>query len=232
MNKRYIDFVPTKGAESNNAKAKTAKVSDARVSGVKTERTIARRVVTNRVSATTHTKKTGVAYRSMPETPRTESRKTKRGLREDDGLELGVIEDLGTRFVSSEIEKRPLGGNRSAQKEEVKEIKSRKLLGRRVKKTGNEPVENSEKAEVNETRKMTYKMPKNPFINQEKVIKRPLSKNVYQKTVEAPTEKPSGPVAIITKPEKDRKVSLVVTIIITIILGAAAGTVAFLLLPK
>ena len=45
-------------------------------------------------------------------------------------------------------------------------------------------------------------------------------------------EKPTGPVTIISKPEKESKVSLVVTIIITIILGAAAGTVAFLLLPK
>ena len=47
-----------------------------------------------------------------------------------------------------------------------------------------------------------------------------------------PEEKPTGPVTIISKPEKESKVSLVVTIIITIILGAAAGTVAFLLLPK
>ena len=47
-----------------------------------------------------------------------------------------------------------------------------------------------------------------------------------------PKEEPKGPVTIITKPEKDAHVSMVVAVILTIILGAAAGTVAFLLLPK
>ena len=71
------------------------------------------------------------------------------------------------------------------------------------------------------------------FVNTEKVRKRPLSKNVYSKKTVAPKEeKLSAPVTIIDKPEKDSKVGLIVTIIITIILGAAAGTVAFLLLPR
>ena len=76
--------------------------------------------------------------------------------------------------------------------------------------------------------------PRAHFVNTEKVAKRPLSKNVYQKKiVVAPEEeKPKGPVKIIDKPKKDSKAGLVVTIIITIILGATAGTVAFLLLPK
>ena len=68
------------------------------------------------------------------------------------------------------------------------------------------------------------------------VKKRPLSKNTYQKKVAVnlpEEEKPaSGLVTIVDKPKKDSKVGLVVTILITIILGAAAGTVAFLLLPK
>lgn len=78
----------------------------------------------------------------------------------------------------------------------------------------------------------TFKVPKSPFINQNKVEKRPLSKNVYQKKIVVPEEKPKGPVTIISKPEKDAHVSLIVAVILTIILGAAAGTVAFLLLPK
>ena len=121
----------------------------------------------------------------------------------------------------------------------LEEAKSQKLVGRGSRKVGTKPVENSvenfgqiETIERKKSDKATYKMPDNPFINQEKVMKRPLSKNVYQKKVVVPEEEPSGPVAIISKPEKDKKVSLVVTIIITIILGAAAGTVAFLLLPK
>ena len=78
-----------------------------------------------------------------------------------------------------------------------------------------------------------YKAPNSPFINRAPVAKRPLSKNVYQKKTEAVvTEKAKGPVTIIAKPEKDAHVSVIVTIILTIILGAAAGTVAFLLLPK
>jgi hypothetical protein len=69
------------------------------------------------------------------------------------------------------------------------------------------------------------------------VEKRPLSKSVAQKKIvsgapKQEQEAPSKPVTIIHKPEKDSKVGLIVTIIITIILGAAAGTVAFLLLPK
>lgn len=76
--------------------------------------------------------------------------------------------------------------------------------------------------------------PRARFVNTEKVAKRPLSKNVYPKKVVVPeeVEKPSKPVTIINKPEKDSKMGMVVAIIITIILGAAAGTVAFLLLPN
>ena len=86
------------------------------------------------------------------------------------------------------------------------------------------------KANVAESEKM--KIPQTRFVNTEKVAKRPLSKNVYQKKIVVPKEEPQGPVTIIHKPEKDSKVGLIVTIIITIILGAAAGTVAFLLIPK
>ena len=78
----------------------------------------------------------------------------------------------------------------------------------------------------------TYNVPKSPFINQGSVAKRPLSKNVYQKKVQPTKEGNQGPVAIISKPEKDSKAGVVVGIILTIILGAAAGTIAFLLLPK
>ena len=80
----------------------------------------------------------------------------------------------------------------------------------------------------------TFSVPKVHFVNTEKIVKRPLSKNVYPKKVVVPkeVEKPSAPVTIINKPEKDSKMGMVVAIIITIILGAAAGTVAFLLLPN
>lgn len=150
--------------------------------------------------------------------------------------ELGVIQDLNTKFVGAEVEKRPLGESKPIKKENtVTEAKSKRLVGRKAKKE--EIAAKKSQSEVPRARvpgasRATYEMPKTPFINQGKVEKRPLSKSVYQKKVETPAVQASGPVTIITKPEKDKKVGMVITIIITIILGAAAGTVAFLLLPK
>ena len=106
------------------------------------------------------------------------------------------------------------------------EAKSKKVGGRQAKTA--EKVDFEDKAGD----KKAYQVPRPSFINQNRVTKRPLSKNVYQKKIETPVEEPKGPVTIISKPEKNSKAGLVVTIILTIILGAAAGTVAFLLLPK
>ena len=80
--------------------------------------------------------------------------------------------------------------------------------------------------------KKKVQAPNNRFIKNPKIAKRPLSNTGYKKEVKAQDEKPKGPVTIIEKPEKNSKLGLIVTIIITIVLGAAAGTVAFLLLPK
>lgn len=80
----------------------------------------------------------------------------------------------------------------------------------------------------------TMKTPKpSPFIKSAQVEKRPLSKNVYQKPAPKPAvTEPSGPVTIIDKPERDAHIGLVIAIVLTIVLGAAVGTFAFLLLPK
>lgn len=155
--------------------------------------------------------------------------------------ELGVIEDLNPKFVNTNVAKRPLSGGTGVgasaitTKNEVKEPKktaTRKGFGGRFgRKTEKNEALKKTKAE-RKAKNDKYVVPKSPFINQEKVIKRPLSKNVYAKKVEEPKAKKTGPVTIIAKPEKEAHTSLVVTIILTIILGAAAGTVAFLLLPK
>lgn len=147
------------------------------------------------------------------------------GVSENTGPKFGVIEDFQQKFVKTEVKKRPLNAAEKA-KEEVSEIKAKKIL--------KEQKVSVPAAEVKEVtpKEDTLKVPKSRFVNTEKVKKRPLSKNVYQREVVTLAEKPSGPVTIISKPEKDSKAGLVVTIIITIILGAAAGTVAFLLLPK
>lgn len=78
----------------------------------------------------------------------------------------------------------------------------------------------------------TFVPPSASFINTEKIEKRPLSKNVYKKPLPEVEETPSGPITIITPPEKDAHINIIVAIILTIILGAAAGTIAFLLLPR
>lgn len=156
-------------------------------------------------------------------TARVENREVSRPSK---GLVLGIVEEVGAKPVRAEAPKRPLNktSHFKATRSELAEAKAKKV-GNQEKKAEVKKVEKVES-------KKTYEPPKTTFINQEKVVKRPLSKNVYQKKIEVPKEEPKGPVTIITKPEKDAHVSLIVTIILTIILGAAAGTVAFLLLPK
>lgn len=82
-------------------------------------------------------------------------------------------------------------------------------------------------------------VPKRP-LNQAGAAKVPASKRALRHpSLASTTAKPThtsktqnAPAAIIEKPKKESRVGLIITIIITIILGAAAGTVAFLLLPK
>ena len=111
----------------------------------------------------------------------------------------GVIEDYQPKFVKAEIEKRPLSKQKTA-KEEVKEVKAKKIermpvLKKAVakKEAPKEKVAERPKEEKAEALKIPKKT---PFVNTEKVAKRPLSKNVYQKQVAPPKEEASGPVTI------------------------------------
>ncbi len=145
--------------------------------------------------------------------------------------------DYNKKFVkTAPVAKRPIGDD-----SEIKAAKARKITASRMPIMGKKPAAKPVAKPVAKTTPVpkpepkkteTLKVPKANFVNTEKVTKRPLSKNVYQKKVVAPVEKETTPVTIIDKPEKDSRIGLIVTIIITIILGAAAGTVAFLLLPK
>lgn len=126
-----------------------------------------------------------------------------RGFEREVEVDFGVIEDLPTRTASEEVAER------------------RRLEAARVQQMADA--------------KKTYEIPKSPFINQASVQKRPLSKNVYLKKLEAESEKSSAmpePVTIVSRKEKDSKSGLVVGIVATVILGAVAGVVAFLLLSK
>ena len=175
----------------------------------------------------------------------------------------GVIEDFKPRFLKTEVQKRPLSHQAKSEDADIDIAKSKKITAkvpfvsrRKPKTVGDivspeaknsakdkvEPKASSESVDkildeaLSEAEKVTSREKKpvrsTPFVNTEKVEKRPLSRNVYTKKVVVPEEEPSGPVTIIQKPEKDSRIGLVIAIVITIILGATAGTVAFLLLPK
>ena len=211
MSKQYMDFVP---AGVSRAVKKSAPKVDTKV--VKT--TV--RAETTKVAKPSIPK--GVVQSSGTVTFSTEKK-----------VKLGVVEPLTPKFVKTDVPKRPLSEKPHFKTDEtsIARLKAKKVGN--LKKTADKPVENSKK----KAEKSTYKTPKQPFINQDKVVKRPLSrsakqKNIYQKKVEAPKEEPKDPVTIIAKPEKQAHIGMIVTIILTIILGAAAGTVAFLLLPK
>lgn len=123
----------------------------------------------------------------------------------------------------------------AVEQTEIEIIKSQKISDHSL-KTPVKPVTTSSSRPVSFERdplKAEFKAPAAPhFINTDNVAKRPLSKNVYEKPTPTEEAKPSKPVTIIAKPEKDSRAGLVVTIILTIIFGAAVGTVAFLLLPR
>ena len=228
MNKRYMDFVPS-AAKKNEAvkKPATGKVVARQttvVRKVSPKSQIVRELPTPKKNTIVTSRRNVVdkPKSTVSEAPKRtyEGQISSRGFSIKDEPTLGVIEDLNPKYVNNDLPKRPLNSTNGPS---VKDAKAQKVGARSEAKVNNR---------TNNEKKTAFAVPKSPFINQEKVIKRPLSKNAYvAKTPEVQPEK-SGPVTIIAKPEKDAHVSLIVTIIITIILGAAAGTVAFLLLPK
>ena len=224
MNKRYIDFVPAKAKESTRTTSRK-KVSPEAL--IKRGTSIEKKpeVREDRVGSgiTPAIRRTGIREdsRKVPEV-----RRTGVGINNRKTPELGVIEDLNNDYQETRISR----SHFVEEKSSIRAVKAEKVGLK--KEDGRVKDKNSVIAEKKEVKKTDYKLPKTPFINQDKVVKRPLSKNVYRKKIEVPKEEPKGPVTIITKPEKQAHVSLIVTIILTIILGAAAGTVAFLLLPK
>lgn len=139
----------------------------------------------------------------------------------------GVIEDFHPKFVKTEVEKRPLSRSHfTTTRSELSQLKSQNLKKSSHQAPPEQPTDTT-------SDKSSLPIPKSPFIAKAKVSKRPLSKNVYTKPVQ-PTKEPSTPkpVTIISKPESGGKAGMAIAIILTIILGAVAGTIAFLILPK
>lgn len=256
MNKRYIDFVPKQrsGAKRKVASPEVGRISRGEpiVEKVTVEKYI---VETPMPGASLDEVLTDVPARPLVEAPVKMATASK-------PVNFGVIEELDTKFVKTDVEKRPLSRGRPAKKPAKKPVEksvekaARAPVGYGASAMANQAVIEAAnrqimagqpaqrtvvrstkvvrtKAEVQASAEAARAMtiPSSPFINQGKVEKRPLSRNVYQKKI-VPTKEDSRPVTIVTGPEKGKHLSIIVTIIITVILGAAAGTVAFLLLPK
>lgn len=150
---------------------------------------------------------------------------------------LGEVEDWSNRFVNTNVPKRPLA-DANQTKRGVATTQTRRAT---VKETnqmrrGAIPAASGPMTRANKMMVAGASGGRN-FVYPQKIEKRPLSgTNVYGKkpmvTKPMSKEEPKGPVTIISKPEKQNHVGIIVAIILTIILGAAAGTVAFLILPK
>ena len=221
MNKRYIDFVPAK------SKTKTVKRGQAAPRVVHAE--LPKKPTTQKPAAQRVTAKKQVVKKPVTKKPIVQKpvHKVSTSVSKPNMTPaLGVVEDFGGSNVAPP--KQPLSNGPVAS---ASEAKAQKVKAEGVLRSAPKVKETPAKLATSKTNS-TYKAPNSPFINQSKVEKRPLSKNVYQKKIAVPKEEPKGPVTIISKPEKDSHVGIIVTIIMTIILGATAGTVAFLLLPK
>lgn len=121
---------------------------------------------------------------------------------------------------------------------ELKAAKAEKILKRPDLKAGLRSEKGtSDSADAKSSEEKAKSEPKSTiqaprFINTHNIEKRPLSKTNYQARAEAPKNVLSDPVTIVDRPENESRLGLILTIIFTIILGAAVGTIAFLLMPK
>lgn len=253
MNKRYIDFVPAKGGRV----PKKGRVVGAKVA----KKPAAKPVVKPAVKKTAASVSKKLTRRDSPlegdlEIDKIFAERVEPAGVTKGGAKLGVIEDFQPKFVQAEVKKRPLGASNTASKVNVSTKASSKVVSKAPRagtstrvgvsvRTGTSGAAKAAKAKAGVTGMragVTISSSKRPlpmgnrtaFLSNSKIEKRPLSKNAYIKrpVVIPKEEKPQAPVKIIAKPEKDSKAGLIIAIILTIILGAAAGTVAFLLLPK
>lgn len=253
MKKRYIDFVPAKNKKAPNG-ARTG-VRSIKVTSVSEPTEPAKKPAPKK-----KTIKKPPVNPLMEELEVEEifaEREVPAGVSKGrKGSKYGVVEDYQPRFVRAEVKKRPLGHQKEKKLDATKSVKPVAKFSPAKSPAKLSPAKSVAKQTVKTAVKPAAKpttgaavgvavgvnsrpLPKRPmgvktaFVNTNKVQKRPLSKSAYvKKPVVVPEEKPTKPVKIIEKPERDSKAGLIIAIILTIIMGAAAGTVAFLLLPK
>lgn len=253
MNKRYIDFVPVDRKAAPRAKAAPGKVPSSKAASNKAPASKAptgevpvRNGAPKRVAP--KKKITRKETNEVPVEEMFEEKPRPAGVSSGEA-KFGVIEDYRPMFVKTDVKKRPLGAKEEAKKPALAKPAMVKPTGVKAASGSVSGAASgvSSAAVVSGTVSATKKpVPLKPirpvkanFINTNKIEKRPLSSVNIKKTA-APTDeevikdlgKPEKPVRIITKPEKDSNVGMIIAVILTIILGAAAGTVAFLLLPK
>lgn len=241
MNKRYIDFVPAKKSipKGGIAKAKSIKVTKPAEKPLeKPVKKPVKRIV-RRIPAANPLLDEEIEVEEIF-AEREEPKKAPKSV-----VKPKLTRDNQPKFVKADVKKRPLGSKNAvkvagAAKVGVTAAKAKTAVkGAAVAKTATAAkVATSVKPAA---AKPVAKRPaplgqRTKFLNTDKIEKRPLSTvTARKKPVIVPKpieEKPKAPERIISKPEKDSKAGLIIAIILTIILGAAAGTVAFLLLPK
>ena len=206
--KRYMDFVSTKS------------VDDVKPYSVPTKKT-------SQHLTTKATEPGSVTGRAMRPSVEVSSIQNKSSVKSTSGMDVASA-SKAKELKAQKISRMPVLGRAA-----TREAKTSSGVAATKPNINSARLSESKKAgDAKQGDKKTLKLPKVAFLNTDKITKRPLSRNVYQKNLAVPKEVPSAPVTIIDKPEKDSKVGLIVTVIVTIVLGAAAGTVAFLLLPK
>ena len=84
-------------------------------------------------------------------------------------VEYGVVEEYRPKFVRTDIDKRPLGqpDAKFAKKDEIKEVKAKKLVGKKAEAVS-APAKKAEEKKADDT----LKVPKTRFVNTDKIEKR------------------------------------------------------------
>lgn len=212
MKQRYIDFVPAKKdiPKGGIAKAKSIKVAEKQPVEKKPIKKIVKKI--------------------PPANPLLDEEiEIEEIFAEKEELKKAPKPAVKPNFVKTEVKKRPLGAAKAKAAVAKKPAVATKPA------VPAKPAATAKPAEVKRSAPLGQRA---KFINTNKIEKRPLSAvAAHKKPVIVPKTpelmaKPKALEKIIAKPEKDSKAGLIIAIILTIILGAAAGTVAFLLLPK
>ncbi|MBR3052358.1 hypothetical protein IKG60_01915 [Candidatus Saccharibacteria bacterium] len=252
MTKKYMDFAPVRKTTAGKAGVSVGSRTNTRTTTHAKSPTIGQRRPSGAVNVTPHVVRRQTASKTVQRqavqrqtaqrqavSPQARGAASSGLSIQKNTVKLGEIEDFNQKFVVTNVPKRPLGSGAQEVKASATEAKAKKVGGRIKRAKGTKVAKVAASDTSTKESKASYAVPKTPFINQGKVAKRPLSKNVYRerasttaRTTPSQNKSSGEPLTIVSKPKKDSKVGIIVAIILTIILGAVAGTVAFLLLPK